>query len=321
MSQPQFRYNPKTLRYERVRFSVWRTSGAFIAYGCFGFGFFIGLNFLQNYFIESNLEKSLLAENKSLSEYKVFLASQVESTNESLDHLKADEVKLHEKLFEAPVEQETTEVIQSASIINSIEDWDESMNLLNDRFNAVLEKAKVKNSFWGDHLSLDKDDVPTLVNFPSTSPVKELNDQNLVSGFGTRINPFHKRKYHHDGIDIALTKGTEVLATGNGHVISLYISPLEAGFGNYVEIDHGNGLVTRYAHLEKINVVWGQKITQGQVIALSGSSGGSVAPHLHYEVIEYGKSLDPVTYIVEGISAERHQQLALKSKTQNQSLD
>ena len=88
-----------------------------------------------------------------------------------------------------------------------------------------------------------------------------------------------------------------------------------------MEIDHGNGLVTRYSHLEKVNVTWGQKIKQGQVIGLSGSSGGSVAPHLHYEVIEYGKNLDPLMYIIEGISAEGHQKLAVKSKTQNQSLD
>src|SRR5437879_5011488 len=259
MNQPQFRYNPKTLRYERVPFSVWRTTGAFIAYGCFGFASFIGLNFAQNYFTETKLEKSLSAENKSLSEYKVVLASQVESSNQSLSNLKTDETKLHEKLFEAPAEPETSVVVQSASIVNSMDDWDESMNLLNDRFEALIEKTKMKNQFFGEHLTLDKDDVPTLINFPSIAPVKDLNDQNLVSGFGIRINPFHKRNYHHDGIDIALTKGTEVLAAGNGRVISIYNSPLEAGFGNYIEIDHGNGLVTRYAHLEKISVAWGDR--------------------------------------------------------------
>src|ERR1041385_3424401 len=105
MSQPQFRYNRKTLRYERVRFSVWRTTGAFIAYGCFGFAAFIGLNFVQNYFIETRIEKSLRSENKALTEYKVVLASQLEEANQSLSGLKTDEAKLHEQLFEAPPEQ------------------------------------------------------------------------------------------------------------------------------------------------------------------------------------------------------------------------
>ncbi len=321
MSQPQFRYNRKTLRYERVRFSVWRAIGTFIVYGCFGFGAFIGLNIAQNYFIETKFERSLLKENKALADYKIILASQLEEANQSLSGLKTDESKLHEQLFEAPAEQDTPPVVQSASFVSASEDWDESMNLLTDRFKSVIEKAKVKNDFFGKRLSLDKADVSTLMNFPAIAPVKDLNDQNLVAGFGVRINPFHKRNYHHDGIDIALAKGTEVLATGNGRVISLYNSPLEAGLGNYIEIEHGNGLVTRYAHLEKISVTWGQKIKKGQVIGLSGSSGGSTAPHLHYEVIEYGKSLDPLAYVIEEISAERHQQLALKSKTQTQSLD
>jgi murein DD-endopeptidase MepM/ murein hydrolase activator NlpD len=151
--------------------------------------------------------------------------------------------------------------------------------------------------------------------------VKNLKEENLVSGFGVRINPFHKGNYRHEGIDIALPKGTEVLAAGDGRVSYFSNSNLEAGFGSYLEIDHGTGVVTRYSHLEKISVKWGQKIKQGQVIGLSGSSGGSVAPHLHYEVIKNGKNQDPLIYIIEGITSAQHQQLALKSKVQNQSLD
>ncbi|GHM98611.1 peptidase [Cytophagales bacterium WSM2-2] len=321
MSQPQFRYNPKTLRYERVRFSIWRSGGTLIAYSVFGILFFAGLNLLQNLVIETKKEKSLAAENKALAQYKVVLAGQIESSNQSLLTLKEDESKLHEKLFEAPIERESSLVEKTAPRVAQDDDWSDAMDLINKRFKALSEQTVSKNFFYGDRLSLDKSDVPTLIDFPSTAPVAELNDQNLVSGFGVRINPFHKGNYHHDGIDIALAKGTEILSTGNGQVINFAYSQLEAGFGNYVEIDHGNGLVTRYSHLDQINVTWGQKIKQGQVIGLSGSSGGSVAPHLHYEVIKFGKNLDPLTYIMEGINAEKHHQLALKSKIQNQSLD
>jgi murein DD-endopeptidase MepM/ murein hydrolase activator NlpD len=322
VNKPKFRYNPKTLRYERVRFSIRRTTGALVAYVSFGFAFFVGLNLLQNKVIESKLEKALTAENKSLSQYKVLLASQIEASSQSLASLKNDENKLQEKLFETTVDHEQTVVEESAPKVSESDDWDQSMQTLNGRLNTVAGRAKKKNQFFGKRLSLDKSDVPTLIDFPSIAPVKDLSDQNLVSGFGIRINPFHKGNYHHDGIDIALAKSTDVLATGNGRVISFSNGNiLEAGSGNYIEIDHGNGLVTRYSHLESANVTWGQKVKQGQVIGHSGSSGGSVAPHLHYEVIEYGKNLDPLMYIIEGISADRHQQLALKSKTQNQSLD
>ncbi len=99
MRKTQFRYNRKTLRYERVGFSIWRTGSTLIAYCCFGFLFFVALNFVQNYFIETKLEKSLFAENKALNEYKVVLASQIESADLALNDLKTDESKLHEKLF------------------------------------------------------------------------------------------------------------------------------------------------------------------------------------------------------------------------------
>jgi murein DD-endopeptidase MepM/ murein hydrolase activator NlpD len=170
-------------------------------------------------------------------------------------------------------------------------------------------------------MQLKKSDVPVLVGLPTIAPVDNLVAENLVSGFGVRINPFHKGNYRHDGIDIALPKGTKILATGNGRVSYYSSSNLEAGFGNYVEIDHGNGILTRYSHLEKISAIWGQQIKQGQVIGLSGTSGGSVAPHLHYEVIKNGKSLDPLSYMIEGMTPANHHQLALKSKVQNQSLD
>ena len=322
MNKPKFRYNPKTLRYERVGLSVWRTFGSFIGLVTFGAMFFMALNLLQNLVIETNLEKALKEENKALSEYKVVLASAIESSKEALGELKSDEITLHEKLFESPVEQESLIVEKSADVVAMSEDWGKAMNHLLARFKKVSDKTKVKNEFFGEKLSLDKTDVPTLINFPSIAPVKDLNEQNLVSGFGVRINPFHKGNYHHDGIDIALPKGTDILAAGNGRVIAFSNRDmLQAGLGNFIEIDHGNGLVTRYSHLDQVNVAWGQKVTQGQVIAKSGSSGGSAAPHLHYEVIEYGKNLDPLMYIIEGISAEGHQKLAVRSKTPNQSLD
>ncbi len=322
MGNPQFRFNPKTLRYERVRFSFWGFLTTVISYGSFGFLFFIGLNFLQNFLIETKLEKSLTKENEALTEYKAVLASQLTESNVLLGELKTEESKLNEMLFELPAEMTTTEPKNVNLLIASTDDsFADQINTIDRHLNTLNAKTKRYNQLFGDRLQLKKTDVPVLLNLPSISPVDNLVTDNLVSGFGVRINPFHKGNYRHDGIDIALTKGTKVLAAGNGRVSYFSNSDLEAGFGNYVEIDHGNGILTRYSHLEKISVSWGQKIKQGQVIGLSGSSGGSVAPHLHYEVIKHGKSLDPLSFIVEGISPAQHQQLALKSKVRNQSLD
>ena len=98
-------------------------------------------------------------------------------------------------------------------------------------------------------------------------------------------------------------------------------SDLLAGFGNYIEIDHGFGYITRYAHLEEITVRNGQHISAGQVIGTSGTSGGTIAPHLHYEVIRNGKNLDPVNFMLEGLNSFNYHQLMEVSKKVNQSLD
>ncbi len=322
MNEPQFRYNRRTLRYERVRFSIWRTGSAFVAYACFAFLFFIGLNLLQNSLIETKLEKSLTKENKALTEYKAVLTSQLTESNGLLNELKTEEAQLTEKLFEVPLKVTSVHAKNENHLIAiGDEPFSDQVLKIEEHLTSLNEKAKGRNDFFGDRLHVKKSDIPVLVNLPSIAPVNNLLADNLVSGFGVRINPFHKGNYHHDGIDIALTKGTEVLSAGNGRVSYFSSSNLEAGFGNYIEIDHGNGVLTRYSHLEKISVKWGQKIKKGQVIGLSGSSGGSVAPHLHYEVIKNGKNLDPLSFMVDGINSAEHQQLALKSKIQNQSLD
>jgi murein DD-endopeptidase MepM/ murein hydrolase activator NlpD len=322
MGNLQFRFNPKTLRYERVRFSFWRALLTLVTYSAFGFFFFLGLNLLQNFLIETKLEKSLAKENNALTEYKAILASQLIESNMLLGDLKTEEAELNEKLFEVPAEITSAEPKNENQLLATSDGlFNDQVLKIEEYLSSLKSKTKSYNNFFGDRLHLKKSDVSVLVNLPSIAPVNNLVAENLVSGFGVRINPFHKGNYRHDGVDIALPKGTEILAAGNGKVAYFSSSNLEAGFGNYIEIDHGNGVLTRYSHLEKISVTWGQKIKQGQVIGLSGSSGGSVAPHLHYEIIKNGKSLDPLSFMVEGITPAQHQQLALKSKVQNQSLD
>src|SRR5690606_13042941 len=152
-------------------------------------------------------------------------------------------------------------------------------------------------------------------------PVKEWNTEKLISGFGTRVDPFHKGLYEHTGVDISLPRGTEVVATAPGWVTLARKSSIPAGYGNYIEVDHGHGFITRYAHLGDLHVKQGQRVTKGQVIATSGNSGGSVAPHLHYEIIRDGVQVDPIPYMIEGLDPAEHHRMKQISKIQNQSLD
>ncbi len=116
----------------------------------------------------------------------------------------------------------------------------------------------------------------------------------ITSPYGTRNDPITKKKSMHTGIDIGAKNGTNVFAANSGTVIVAGWS--SKGYGNYVVIDHGGGTSTLYAHMSKIKVTKGQKVTRGQVVGLVGSTGYSTGPHLHFEVLINGDHTNPMPY-------------------------
>lgn len=117
----------------------------------------------------------------------------------------------------------------------------------------------------------------------------------ISSGFGYRRSPFTHRGSLHEGMDISLRKGGDVFTTGAGVVSSV---SFERGYGWVVDIQHAPSIMTRYAHLSKPLVREGQRVTRGDRIALSGSTGRSTGPHLHYEVRINGRPRDPKPFVM-----------------------
>jgi len=130
--------------------------------------------------------------------------------------------------------------------------------------------------------------------FPSGRPIKRGW---ISSYFGYRNDPFTGRRAHHDGIDLAGKKGSEVIAVASGVVTW---AGKRYGYGNLVEINHGNGYVTRYGHNEDIKVKVGQTVKKGETISAMGSTGRSTGPHVHFEVIRHGRTVDPMKYVKAG---------------------
>ena len=126
-----------------------------------------------------------------------------------------------------------------------------------------------------------------LAAIPSLNPV----NGGIAASFGWRTNPWPE---FHKGLDLEANYGTPVHATAAGTVAS---ASWDGGFGIKVDIDHGNGYHTWYAHLSRANVNPGQRVTKGQLIALSGSSGSSTGPHLHYQLMHDGQPIDPEPFL------------------------
>lgn len=119
----------------------------------------------------------------------------------------------------------------------------------------------------------------------------------MGSAFGWRIDPFTGRSALHTGLDFQADTGTQILAAAGGVVVT---QEYHAAYGNMVEIDHGNDLVTRYAHASKVLVKKGDLIRRGQKIAEVGTTGRSTGPHLHFEVLVQGIPQDPQKFLVAG---------------------
>jgi murein DD-endopeptidase MepM/ murein hydrolase activator NlpD len=127
------------------------------------------------------------------------------------------------------------------------------------------------------------------------TPSGQVAEHGLLSSkFGRRIDPFTGKWEQHKGIDIAGKEGSDIMALGDGVVI--WAGPRQ-GYGNLVEIDHGRGYITRYGHNRKLLVKAGDTVKKGQTIALMGSSGRSTGPHVHIEVVQNDKQIDPAPYL------------------------
>ena len=136
----------------------------------------------------------------------------------------------------------------------------------------------------------------TLIAVPVRKPI--IGEVDMSSPFGARMDPFLKGPAIHTGIDLRGDKGDPVRVTATGTVT---IASRQGGYGNMVEVDHGNGFSTRYGHLSEIDVKVGQAVRIGQTIGKIGSTGRSTGPHLHYETRVGGEAIDPQKFLRAGI--------------------
>ncbi|MCC5797703.1 MAG: M23 family metallopeptidase [Methylophaga sp.] len=171
-------------------------------------------------------------------------------------------------------------------------DW-----LSSHEFEEGLGWLSAAFSAQGTRLSSLQDFLITNDNITSAIPFGKPVPENktwLSSFYGQRVDPFSGRKAYHRGLDFAGREGTTIHAVADG-IVSW--SGMRGAYGGLIEIDHGNGYVTRYAHNKTLKVEPGQRVSRGQVIALMGSTGRSTAPHVHYEVIRDGKPVNPYNYL------------------------
>jgi hypothetical protein len=193
--------------------------------------------------------------------------------------------------------------VQLAGIGGPVGDWSEREQLLAEGavgrealdlridLDGLIRRASLLAGSFAEAAESLASHNDRLSRTPSIMPTAGYLSSRFANA---RLHPIFHEERPHPGIDISAPMGTPILAAAGGTVIEVRAG---SGYGNMVTIDHGYGLVTRYAHLQKALVQQGQRVKRGDQIALVGNTGIATAPHLHYEVIVGGKQQDPLRFV------------------------
>ena len=306
-----YRFNPQTLSYEVVKRSkrsrVFKTAALFVVSLCMtGLYSWIYSSVLG---LESPKMVLLKKENAAWASKIEVLDKQLDEYDEALVSLQMRDDDIYRSIFgmyEIPAE------VREAGFggVNryshyDILDADSPLKNIAVRMDVLTKKTFVQSRSFDEVALLSKragDMASCIPAIPPVNPDKKI--YHISSRFGYRSDPFTGKSRRHTGIDFALMPGYPVYATGDGVVESVKFEFF--GYGNSVVVDHGFGYKTRYAHMSTITVVEGMKVKRGECIGLSGNSGKSSGPHLHYEVMYKGAHVNPANYYDLDITVEEY---------------
>ncbi len=189
---------------------------------------------------------------------------------------------------------------------------------LSEQVDNLRRKIYIESKSQDEVVELAESKEKLFAAIPAIQPVANKQLIALASGFGLRIHPIYKVKKMHTGVDFAAAIGTPIYATADGTVDKVDVS--FSGYGKVIEIDHGFGYRSRYAHMHGFAVSKGQKIKRGDLIGYVGNTGLSTAPHLHYEVFVNGIHANPVHYFFNDLNPAEYEKIIELASIENQSL-
>ncbi len=317
-----YRINPETLQLEHIEhgFRYWlRRSGGYILGGiCIGILFF----YVFLYFFPSPREAALIQYNKNLT-------AQLELMNKQVDQIQvvmSDMAQRDDNLYRAILGAEPIPLSTRLGATQQVSYYDSIARMTNVQLASevqrkvdILEKEMyVQARSYEEIVELAKNQEVRMENIPAIQPVLNKDLKRMASGYGWRVDPVYHIRRFHEGMDFSAPIGTEIFATGNSTVI---FAGWKQGYGQTVDLDHGFGYSTRYAHCSKLLVRPGQKVKRGDVIALVGNTGKSVGPHLHYEVHYQGRPVDPRNFYFYDLSPEDYDKMVQLSSNMGNMLD
>lgn len=323
MPNSRYKFNPESLSFDKVRLG-------FAAILLRGLAYFVGSLLLAfvyylifAIFVDSPKEKALLREIDQLTLQYDLIHREMNNLEKVIGQLQETDDNLYRTIFEAePIPATLREGgVGGINRYKELEGYDNSSIVIETtkELDRIRKKIYVQSKSFDDLITLSMRKEEMLRSIPAILPISNKDLTRTASGYGLRIHPIYKIIKFHAGMDFTAPSGTDVYVTGDGTVASVFSS--KRGLGNHIIINHGFGYTSIYAHLDRFNVRAGQKVKRGDVIGFVGSTGMSVAPHLHYEIKLNGTNVDPVNYYFNDLTPEEYEKMIEIASKTGQSFD
>lgn len=280
--------------------------------------YYLGFSLLFDTPAEHRMRLSI---DKLRDEYEV-MSQRYDSLEMILENITARDQSVFRSLFESnPYDMESEQSEERLALYeqNISKSKRQLATDLKSEIDIMAEKAADLEASWQRIKMLGDELGDASRNIPAIQPVLNKQLTLLTAGYGNIMSPFYRTLRSHQGVDYAMSEGSSVFATADGTVRE--ISDKNSTMGKTIIIDHGNGYKTSYSHLLSTLVTRGQKVQRGDVIALSGNSGLSLAPHLHYEVRYNDLRVDPIHYFFMELTPNEYQRIVRIAQSGMQSFD
>jgi murein DD-endopeptidase MepM/ murein hydrolase activator NlpD len=319
MKKVKYYYDIHTLRYEKLESSLWRKVRGALFFLFSAILLALGFAYFSLEFMDSPLKQEIA----SMELQYELMNEKMEQMDAVLGDLQGRDDKIYRTIFEAePIPSNVREGFSGGVDKYKNLQRFRSKKLMTEtaqQMDRIRRKLYIQSKSYDEISNMIKNKESMLAAIPAIQPVANKDLKRMASGFHYRIDPIYKIRKFHYGIDFSAPRGTDIYSTGNGKVVKVKYS--RTGYGHHVIVDHGFGYQTLYGHMSKINVSEGQEVTRGDVLGLVGSTGKSVAPHLHYEVIKDGVKINPINFFYDDLTPDEFEEMLELASTNNQSLD
>ncbi len=323
MAKVQYRFNPESLSYDRIKKSFGKKLMIVLSYMVVLLTCAIVLNLLYSGLFNTPKEKRLMRENNQLLFQYGLLNEQITKLETVLSDIENRDDNIYRTIFNAePIPRSMRDAgFGGVNRYEYLEGFNQSETVIETakKLDKLSKAVYVQSKSYDEVIGLAVNREDQLASLPAIQPISNKDLTRTASGWGFRIHPIYKILKFHYGMDFTAPTGTEIYATGDGRIVTVEWS--RRGYGNQVIIDHGYGYKTMYAHMSDFNVKLNQEVKRGDVIGYVGNTGLSTAPHLHYEVYMNNKKVNPINYYFNDLSPEEFDRMIELSLRSGQTFD